>query len=262
MAGEDLHRARLKSGMKRNLCQFKGFNVQFDAAFFIGYHSKAGTLVEFSAIRGFQRSRMCVSAACQSASTDSTAFWRAVWAYRWSCSPAMTRSWDSRPLLGNIEYVAVKKSLGYFRGEHLPMAESRARIREAAKRAVQQAARMRPAVLKVQLPVVVEVDLCRYDNSLVTEMDRENLRFLDNDQTEGLSDVELVGQHEPVQLSGPETISFACGRYVDAYNTLSAIMSRFYERDIEWLIEEVAKPEEYRRDLEHFLGGHPLQYVK
>jgi len=93
-------------------------------------------------------------------------------------------------------------------------------------------------------------------------MDRENLRFLDNDQTEGLSDVELVGQHEPVQLSGPETISFACGRYVDAYNTLSAIMSRFYERDIEWLIEEVAKPEEYRRDLEPFLGGHPLQYVK
>jgi hypothetical protein len=49
---------------------------------------------------------------------------------------------------------------------------------------------------------------------------------------------------------------------VDAYNTLSAIMSRFYEHDIEWLIEEVAKPEEYRRDLEHFLGGHPLHYVK
>jgi hypothetical protein len=75
-----------------------------------------------------------------------------------------------------------------------------------------------------------------------------------------LSDVELVGQDEPVQLNGPETISFACGRYVDAYNTLSAIMSRFYEHDIEWLIEEVAKPEEYRRDLEHFLGGHPLHY--
>ncbi len=36
-------RARLRSGMKRVLCQFKGFSHRFDAAFFVGYHSKAGT---------------------------------------------------------------------------------------------------------------------------------------------------------------------------------------------------------------------------
>ena len=37
------HKAKLKSGMKRVLCQFKGFSHRFDAAFFVGYHSKAGT---------------------------------------------------------------------------------------------------------------------------------------------------------------------------------------------------------------------------
>ena len=41
---KDVHpKATLKSGMKRDLCQFKGFNPSFDGALFIGYHSKAGT---------------------------------------------------------------------------------------------------------------------------------------------------------------------------------------------------------------------------
>ncbi len=262
--GKDLHhKARLKSGMKRSLCQFKGFNVRFDAAFFIGYHSKAGTtdgILSHTWIPAFQDVRVNGLSVGEYGLNGFLTGSMGV--------PVALLTGDdktveqARPLLGDIEYVAVKKSLGYFQGEHLPLGESHARIREAAKRAVQRAARTRPAVLKVQLPVVIDVDLCRWGNSLVTEMVRENRRFVDDDRTEPLSDVELVAQYEPVQLSGPETVSFACGRYADAYNTLFAIMSHFYERDIEWLIEEVAKPEEYRRDLEHFLGGHPLNYVK
>ena len=257
------HKAHLKSGMKRNLCQFKGFSAGFDAAFFIGYHSKAGTadgILSHTWIPAFQDVRVNGLSVGEYGLNGFLAGSMAV--------PVILLTGDdktvdqARPVLGDIEYVAVKKSLGYFKGEHLPLSESHARIREAAKRAVQRARSPRPAALEVKLPVMFEIGLCRHDNSLVTEMVSENSRFLDDDRREELSDVQLIAEYAPVQLSGPETISFACGRYADAYNTLFAIMSHFYERDIEWLIEEVAKPEEYRRNLERFVAGQPLYYIK
>ena len=257
------HRAQLKSGMKRNLCQFKGFSVGFDAAFFVGYHSKAGTadgILSHTWIPAFQDVRVNGLSVGEYGLNGFLSGSMGV--------PVILLTGDdktveqARPVLGDIEYVAVKKSLGYFKGEHLPLSESHARIREAAKRAVQKAQKLRPATLKVKLPVVFEVDLCRNSNSLVSEMAAENSRFLDDDRSGELSDVQLIVEHSPVQLSGPETISFACGRYADAYNTLFAILSHFYERDIEWLIEEVAKPEEYRRNLEQLVAGQPLHYIK
>jgi hypothetical protein len=155
----------------------------------------------------------------------------------------------------------VKKSLGYFAGEHLPLAESHARIREGARRAVQGAVKRKSPILKVTLPVTFELDLCGMNNPLVTEMTQENLRFVDDDISQSLSDVDLVAQYEKVGFCGPETVTFTCNRYMDAYNTLFAIMTHFYERDIEWLMEEVAKPEEYRRDLRQLIAGSPLNYL-
>lgn len=264
LRGKDIHRkARLKSGMKRNLCQFKGFGVGFDAAFFIGYHSKAGTIdgiLSHTWIPAFQDVRVNGLSVGEYGLNGFLAGSMGV--------PVILLTGDdktveqARPVLGDIEYVAVKKSLSYFSGEHLPLAESHPRIREAAKRAVQKAQRLRPPVLKVQAPVVFEIDLCRDSNSLVTEMCAENDRFLDDDRTNQLSDAQLIAENAPVQLTGRETVSFACGRYADAYNTLFGIMSHFYERDIEWLIEEVAKPEEYRRNLERFIAGQPLNYMR
>jgi hypothetical protein len=157
--------------------------------------------------------------------------------------------------------VTVKKSLGYFEGDHLPSAESHARIREEARRAVQRATRQKSPILKVTLPVAFELDLSGDKNPLVTEMTQENLRFIDDDVSQPLSDVDLVAQYERVAYSGPETVTFTCNRYADAYNTLFTIMTHFYERDIEWLMEEVAKPEEYRRDLRQLIAGSPLNYL-
>ena len=51
------------------------------------------------------------------------------------------------------------------------------------------------------------------------------------------------------------------GEYVDAYNMLFRILMYFYERDIEWLVEEVATPDDYRRDLAELVGNSPLNYV-
>jgi len=257
------HKAHLKSGMKRDLCQFKGFNTLFDAAFFIGYHSKAGTLdgiLSHTWIPAFQDVRINGLSVGEYGLNGFLAGSMGV--------PVILLTGDdktveqARTVLGDIEYVAVKKSLGYFEGEHLPLSESHARIREAAKRAVQKAKKLRSAAIKVKLPVTFEIDLCRNDNSLVTDMVAENTRFLDDDRRDGISDLQLVAEYSPVQFSGPETVSFVCGRYVDAYNTLFGILMHFYERDIEWLIEEVAKPEEYRRNLERFIAGQPLTYIK
>ena len=258
------HKAHLKSGMKRELCQFKGFNALFDAAFFVGYHSKAGTadgILSHTWIPAFQDVRVNGLSIGEYGLNGFLAGSMGV--------PVILLTGDdktveqARTVLGDIEYVAVKKSLGYFEGDHLPLSESHARIREAAKRAVQKAKKLRSAAIEVKLPVTFEIDLSHKDNTLVTGMISENARFLDDDRRDDLSDLQLVQEYSPsVQLTGPDTVSFVCNRYPDAYNTLFAVMSHFYERDIEWLIEEVAKPEEYRRNLERFIAGQPLSYIK
>lgn len=260
---KDVHRrATLKSGMKRSLCQFKGFSVRFDGAFFVGYHSKAGTqdgILSHTWIPAFQDVRVNGLSVGEYGLNGFLVSSFGV--------PVILLTGDdktveqARPLLGDIEYVTVKKSLGYFEGDHLPLAESHARIREGAKRAVQKAVKQRPPILKIDLPVTFELDLCLQQNPLVTEMAKENLRFVDDDVSQPLSDLDLVAQYERVDRRGSEAVAFTCNRYVDAYNTLFSIMTHFYERDIEWLLEEVAKPEEYRRNLQKLIAESPLNYL-
>lgn len=77
-----------------------------------------------------------------------------------------------------------------------------------------------------------------------------------------LSDIELVAEYEPVEVRWPETVAFTFDRYVDAYNMLFRILLYFYERDIEWLLEEIAKPETYGRDLTSLVRDSPLNYLR
>lgn len=265
---KDVHRkAKLKSGMQRKLCQFKGFSPDFDGALFIGYHSKAGTsdgILSHTWIPAFQDVRVNGLSVGEYGLNGFLVHSFGV--------PVVMLSGDdktveqARPLLGDIEYVEVKQSLGYFKGRHLPLPESHARIREGARRAVQKLAAHTPPNLDVTLPVTIELDLSHPANELVTEMERENRRFIDDDTPHGMSDADLVTRYPPAQTSverrSPETVAYVCNRYVDAYNTLFTIMTHFYERDIEWLIEEVAKPEEYRRNLQPLIAGSPLNFMQ
>jgi len=107
----------------------------------------------------------------------------------------------------------------------------------------------------------VELDLARHENSLVTKMKEENLRFADADTDQPLSDAELIAENEPVQVRWPETVSFTFNRYADAYNMLFRILMYFYERDIEWLLEVIADPEGYKRNFARLVGDSPLNYV-
>ncbi len=260
---KDVHQqARLRSGMKRVLCQFKSFSHRFDAAFFVGYHSKAGTadgILSHTWIPAFQDVRV------NGLSVGEYGL-NGFLMGSFGVPPILLCGDDktveqARPVLGDIEYVSVKKSLGYFEGEHLPLAESHARIREAAKRTVGRFARNRPSPPRTELPVTFELDLARRDNSLVTRMWEENLRFVDDDTDLPLSDVELIAEYEPVEIRGPQTVSFTFNQYAEAYNMLFRILLYFYERDIEWLLEEVATPDAYQRDLSKLVGDSHLNYV-
>jgi len=261
---KDLHRkARLRSGMQRVLCQFKGFSHRFDAAFFVGYHSKAGTadgILSHTWIPAFKDVRVNGLSVGEYGLNGYLVGSFGVPVILLTGGDKTVE--QAKPVLGEIEYVAVKKSLGYFRGEHLPIRESHARILEAAKRAVGRFPRRRPTPPRAELPVTFELDLTREENPLVTRMKEENLRFVDDDTEYPFSDVELVAEYEPVQVRWPETVSFTFDRYADAYNMLFRILLYFYERDIEWLLEEIAKPETYRRDLAPLVEGSPLNYLR
>lgn len=262
------HKAKLKSGMKRVLCQFKGFSHRFDAAFFIGYHSKAGTedgILSHTWIPAFKDVRVNGLSVGEYGLNGYLVGSFGI--------PVILLSGDdktveqARPVLGDIEYVAVKKSLGYFEGEHLPFKESHARIREAAQRAVSKfsvkRAETRPTPPKAGLPVTIELDLAHDENDLIHCMHEENHRYLDDDTEDELSDARLIANYEPVEFQWPGTVSFTFNRYQDAYNQLFRILLYFYERDIEWLMEEIANPDKYHQRLAALAGADsPFNYLK
>lgn len=262
------HKAKLKSGMKRVLCQFKGFSHRFDAAFLIGQHSKAGTadgILSHTWIPAFKDVRVNGISVGEYGLNAYLAGSFGV--------PIIMLSGDdkvieqARLIMADIEYAEVKKSLGYFEGEHLPLKESHARIYEAAKRAVKKfsikskATQLDPVL--ASSPVSFEVDLASDTNDLIHCMHDENHRFDDDDSEEHLSDAQLIAKHEPVDFHWPGTVSFMFNRYQDAYNELFRILMYFYERDIEWLIEEIANPDKYHQRLEQLKGqDSPFNYLK
>ena len=262
------HKAKLKSGMKRVLCQFKGFSHRFDAAFLIGQHSKAGTadgILSHTWIPAFKDVRVNGVSVGEYGLNAYLAGSFGV--------PVIMLSGDdkvieqAKPIMGDIEYVEVKKSIGYFEGVHLSLKESHARIYEAAKRAAKAFSVKTPATqpnpVKASLPITIEVDLSSDTNDLIHCMHEENRRYLDDDCDDRLSDAQLIAKYEPVEFHWPGTVSFMFNRYQDAYNELFRILYYFYERDIEWLIEEIANPDKYHQRLAQLAGeDSPFNYLK
>jgi D-amino peptidase len=268
MRPDDLVRGvQLKRGMRRRWCQMKTIDtVPFDVALLIGYHAKAGTteaILAHTWITGFRDVRVNG----QSVPEPSLNTWLAG-AFG---IPVVMLSGDdfvvqqARPVLGDdVEYAQVKRSTGFFSGEHLPLEESRRLLRETASRAVGTAAKRKPVVCET--PVTIELDLSPdpvADPALAARPD-DNQRFIDQGWEGGpLSDVDLALATHP-QATSPRqgTISFSCEDYPTAYATLHSILLEIYERDIENLIDSVAKPDEYDRpDLSDLIGGHSVTEI-
>jgi D-amino peptidase len=262
--GVQLRRGQLK----RQWCQMKTLDGSFDAAILIGYHAKAGTadgILAHTWITGFRDVRVNGQSVPEPSLNTYLAGSFGV--------PVVMLSGDnyvieqSLPVLGDIEYAQLKKSTGFFSGEHLPIDRSRALLRATAKRAV-AGARNIPTVA-CELPVTIEVDLSPdpvNDPALAARPD-DNVRYIDQAWTEErrtLSDVDLILRTHPGVTSPKSgTVAFTCGDYPTAYRTLHSILLEIYERDIENLIDDVAKPQDYiRPDLGDILGqDYPLNEI-
>jgi D-amino peptidase len=262
--GVQLRRGQLK----RQWCQMKTFDGSFDAAILIGYHAKAGTadgILAHTWITGFRDVRVNGHSVPEPSLNTYLAGSFGV--------PVVMLSGDnyvieqSRPVLGDIEYVQLKKSTGFFSGEHLPIDRSRSLLRNGAKRAVASARRME--LVACELPVTIEVDLSPdpvNDPALAARPD-DNVRYIDRawaEESRTLSDVDLVLRTHPAVTSPKSgTVAFTCGDYQTAYRTLHSILLEIYERDIENLIDDVAQPGDYARpDLGDIIGDdYPLNEI-
>jgi D-amino peptidase len=259
---DDLVRGvQLKRGqLRRRWCQMKSFDESFDAVLFVGYHAKAGTteaILSHTWITSFLDVRVNGASVPEPSLNTYLAGAFGV--------PVVMLSGDdyvieqSRPVLGDIHYAQVKKSTGFFSGEHLPLDESRRLLRQTAREAVSSAGGIAP--VPCDLPVTIELDLSPdpvNETPLGARAD-DNQRYVDRTWGgEPLSDVDLVLATHP-QVTSPKrgTVAFTCEDYPTAYATLHSILMEVYERDIENLIDIVAAPEEYERpDLDEIVGDH------
>jgi D-amino peptidase len=259
---DDLVRGvQLKRGqLRRRWCQMKAFDESFDAVLLVGYHAKAGTteaILSHTWITSFLDVRVNAASVPEPSLNTYLAGAFGV--------PVVMLSGDdyvidqSRPVLGDIHYAQVKKSTGYFSGEHLPLDESRRLLRQTAREAVADAAGIGP--VPCELPVTIEVDLSP-DPVQATPLGArpdDNQRYIDRTWGDApLSDVDLVlATHPNVTSPKRGTVAFTCEDYPTAYATLHSILMEVYERDIENLIDIVAAPEEYERpDLDEIVGDH------
>ena len=253
---------QLKRGMRRRWCQMKALDSTFDVALLVGYHAKAGTpeaILSHTWITGFRDVRVNGLSLPEPSLNTYLAGAFDVPVAMLSGDDYVIR--QAELVLGDIEYAQVKRSTGFFSGEHLPLADSRRLLRETAARAVASAPSREP--VRCELPVTIEVDLSadpNTDPALAARAD-DNHRYIDDCEHSGtLSDVDLIlATHSQVSSPRPGTIAFTCDDYMTAYSTLHSVLLEIYERDIENLIDIASQPDDYDRpDFDDFVGGHSV----
>lgn len=255
---EDLHPdVDMKRGMRRDLCQMKGFDPTFDAVILFGYHAKAGTedaIISHTWIPEFHDVRVNGQSVGESSLNAYLAGAYGVPILMVTGCDRTIEQAKNEALDENVEYAQVKKSLDYFEGDHLPLEESRILLRETAERAVSNFDQLKP--VRAETPVTIEVDIAAEPFC----SPEQNSRWMNphrDDQT--LTDAEMVMEFVDDVERSEETISFTYNNYPDAYRKLHEVLLHIYERGIETLIYDVAEPEKYERpDLDKIIGDHPM----
>ena len=261
--GVQLRRGQLK----RQWCQAKGLDGSYDAVIMVGYHAKAGSVDAILAhtwITGFRDVRVNGQSVPEPSLNGLLAGAMGIPVIMLTGDDWVIK--EANPILGDIAYAQVKKSLGFFKGDHLPIDRSRKLLRETAAQAVRSASKIAP--LKCKLPVTIELDLssdARTDPALGARFD-DNVRFTDGPYRGdlALSDFEHVMRNNP-DLESPRsgTVAIVAADYPTAYRKLHSILGEIYERDIENMIDTVAAPHDYKRpDLESIIGrDYPLNEI-
>lgn len=254
---------QLKRGqLRRQWCQMKTFDSDFDCALLIGYHAKAGNadaILSHTWITSFLDVRVNGESVPEPSLNGYLAGAFGVPVVMLSGDDHVAR--EARPVLGDIHYAQLKQSTGFSSGIHLPLDQSRRLLRDTAREAVSGYRAVQP--IRCELPVTIEIDLSPdpvHETPLGARAD-DNLRYIDRHWDGGpLSDVDIVLATHP-QVTSPRrgTVSFTCEDFPTAYATIHSILGEVYERDIENLVDVVADTQGYERpDLDDVIGDHPV----
>ncbi len=148
--------ARLISGSPKPLGMMQGIDGGFDIAFFVGYHSRAGnapgvmdhtyasSLIYRVTLNGMEVGETGLNAALAGAFGVPVGL----------VTGDQRVTQEARELLGEVETVTVKESMGRYVANCLPPERARALIREAAARAVKSGGR----VFKLEAPITLRVE--------------------------------------------------------------------------------------------------------
>ena len=251
LPGVQLRRGQLQ----RTWCQAKGLEGDCDAVIMIGFHAKSGTengILSHTWITGFRDVRVNGNSVPEPSLNTLLAGDMGV--------PVIMLSGDdlvavqASPVLGDIEYVQLKKSVGFFEGDHLPIDRTRKLLRESAKRAVKSARNRQPVVLKGPVTIEVDVSADAVQAPALAQRPHDNISHIDGGYAgpNVLSDFEHIMRNNP-DLTSPRdgTVAIKTKNFTDAYKKLHKVLGDIYERDIENLIDVVADVEGYAR---HGLG--------
>lgn len=149
-------RASFLAGTPKPLNHMAGLDDSFDAAMFVGYHAKAGSL---NAVMCHTYSLNIFSLRFNGTEVGEIGTDAAI-AGQFGVPVVLVTGDEAacrqaRGLLGQVETVAVKEGASRWAAKMVPLEEARRHIREAAKRAIEQRERYKPFV--IQPPVDVEV---------------------------------------------------------------------------------------------------------
>ena len=173
LPGVQLRRGQLQ----RTWCQAKGLEGDCDAVIMIGFHAKSGTengILSHTWITGFRDVRVNGNSVPEPSLNTLLAGDMGV--------PVIMLSGDdlvavqASPVLGDIEYVQLKKSVGFFEGDHLPIDRTRKLLRESAKRAVKSARNRQPVVLKGPVTIEVDVSADAVQDPALAQRPHDNIR--------------------------------------------------------------------------------------
>ena len=263
LPGVQLRRGQLQ----RTWCQAKGLEKDCDAVIMIGFHAKSGTengILAHTWITGFRDVRINGDSVPEPSLNALLAGDMGV--------PVIMLSGDdlvaeqASPVLGDIEYVQLKKSVGFFEGDHLPVDRTRNLLRESARKAVMSAGKRQPVVLKGPVTIEVDVSADAIQDAALAQRPHDNISHIDGGYAgpNVLSDFEHIMRNHP-DLSSPRdgTVAIETANFADAYRKLHAVLGDIYERDIENLIDVVADIDGYGRPgLEDVIGDdYPLNEI-
>lgn len=151
-----VHKARLITGENKLMGMMEGIGPSFNAAFFLGYHARAGS----SGVLAHTYNDAVFSCRINGRELGETGLNALVAGY--FDVPVVLLSGDNivaaeaRQLLGNLEIVVVKEARGFYAARCLAPSVAREKIRTAAARALSNLSRYKP--LKPPDTVTLEVE--------------------------------------------------------------------------------------------------------